>query len=208
MIPTLAERLHALGAVQFGEFTLKDGSRSPVYVDLRLLVSNPGTLAYAAQGYARLLTGLSFQRIAAIPYAGLPLGTAVALATGRPMIYPRREVKGYGTGRTIEGIFESGETVVVLDDVIASGASKREAIEPLEAAGLVVKDVVVLVDRQGSGAADLAAAGYRLHAVTTLGAIAAELAELGRISPAQAGSVLDYLAAGKAQSAAAPASTS
>ena len=195
--------------MQFGEFTLKDGSRSPVYVDLRLLVSDPGTLAYAAQGYARLLTGLSFQRIAAIPYAGLPLGTAVALATGRPMIYPRREVKSYGTGKTIEGSFESGETVVVLDDVIASGASKREAIEPLEAAGLVVKDVVVLVDRQGSGAADLAAAaGYRLHAVTTLGAIAAELAELGHISPAQAGSVLDYLATGKAQSAPAPASTS
>jgi uridine monophosphate synthetase len=193
MIPTLAERLHALGAVQFGAFTLKDGSRSPVYLDLRLLISDPALLADAAQAYARLLADLEFDRIAAIPYAGLPIGAAVALATGRPMIFPRREAKGYGTGKVIEGRFAPGEVAVVVDDVISSGGSKREAIAPLEAAGLVVTDVVVLVDRQGGGAAELAAAGYRLHAVMTLADIAAELAASGRITADEHGAVTAYL---------------
>jgi uridine monophosphate synthetase len=194
MIPTLAERLHDLGAVQFGDFTLKDGSHSPVYLDLRLLISDPAVLADAAQAYARLLAGLVFDRIAAIPYAGLPIGAAVALATGRPMVFPRREVKGYGTGKAVEGRFAAGETAVVVDDVISSGASKREAIQPLEAAGLVVRDVVVLVDRQGSGAADLAAAGYRLHRVLTLTDIAEDLAATGRLSPDGHRTVLEYVA--------------
>jgi uridine monophosphate synthetase len=193
MMPTLAERLHDLGAVQFGSFTLKDGSSSPVYLDLRLLISEPALLADAAQAYARVLAGLTFDRIAAIPQAGLPIGAAVALATGRPMIFPRREAKGYGTGKVIEGRFAPGEVAVVVDDVISSGGSKREAIAPLEAAGLVVKDVVVLVDRQGGGAADLAAAGYRLHAVMTLTDIAAELATAGRITAGEHAAVMAYL---------------
>src|SRR3990172_5475982 len=104
----LAERLFHLGAVQFGDFTLKSGSWSPVYLDLRLLVSDPLLLAEAARAYAGLLAGLTFDRIAAIPYAGMPIGTAVALETGRPMIYPRKEVKAYGTGKAIEGRFVAG----------------------------------------------------------------------------------------------------
>jgi uridine monophosphate synthetase len=199
MIPTLAERLHDLGAVQFGRFTLKDGSESPVYLDLRLLISDPAVLAYAAQAYARLLTGLEFDRLAGIPYAGLPIATAVALATGKPMLFPRREAKGYGTGRAIEGRYEAGETVAVLDDVISSGASKLEAIAPLAAAGLVVRDVVVLVDRQSGGAAELAVAGFRLHAVATLSGLADDLAAAGRLGPAEHRTVLDYVAARAAQ---------
>lgn len=196
MIPTLAQRLHTLGAVQFGRFTLKDGSLSPVYLDLRLLISEPDALAYAAQAYARLLSGLTFDRIAAIPYAGLPIGTAVSLATGRPMIFPRRDAKGYGTGKVIEGRFTAGETAVVIDDVISSGGSKREAIAPLEAAGLVVRDVVVLVDRQSGGREELAAAGYQLHSVTTLREIAAELGALGRITAEEKAAVMGYLDGG------------
>lgn len=196
---TLAKHLHELGAVQFGTFTLKSGAISPVYLDLRLLVSDPRVLAEAARAYGAVLAGLRFDRIAAIPYAGLPIGTAVALATGRPMIYPRREVKAYGTGKAVEGRFAAGETAVVLDDVISSGASKLEAIAPLEAAGLVVRDVVVLVDRQATGAAELAAAGYRLHSVMTLGELAGSLAAGGQLSAAEQAAVEEYL-----RSAAAP----
>jgi uridine monophosphate synthetase len=178
--------LHELGAVQFGTFTLKSGATSPVYMDLRLLVSDPPLLELAARAYGDVLATLSYDRIAAVPYAGLPIGAVVALITGRPMIYPRKETKAYGTGRAVEGIFAAGETAVLLDDVISSGASKLEAIRPLEAAGLVVRDVVVLVDRQGGGAADLAAAGYRLHAVLTLSDVVEALSAEGRITPDQA----------------------
>lgn len=181
-VAELAMRLHDLGAVQFGEFTLKSGAKSPVYVDLRLLASDPGLLRDAAKAYAELLGGLSFDRIAAIPYAGVPIGTAVSLEMGRPMIYPRKEVKAYGTGRSVEGLHSEGETAVVLDDLISSGGSKLEAIEPLEAAGLVVHDVVVLIDRQGGGGEELKEAGYTLHSVMTLIDVATALAEAGRIS--------------------------
>lgn len=191
--PALAERLHAIGAVQFGRFTLKSGSESPVYLDLRLLISEPALLAEVAQAYVTLLRALSFDRIAAIPYAGLPIGTAVALAGGWPMIYPRKEAKAHGTGRAIEGRFQPGETVVVLDDVISSGGSKLEAIAPLEAVGLVVRDVVVLVDRETGGRAELGRAGYRLHSVLTLAGIATALAEIGRITVDERDTVLGYL---------------
>jgi len=189
----LAVRLFHLGAVQFGDFTLKSGAWSPVYLDLRLLVSDPPLLAAAAAAYAVVLADLAYDRIAAIPSAALPIGTAVALATGRPMIYPRKEAKSYGTGRAIEGRFAAGETAVVIDDVISSGASKLEAIRPLEAAGLVVRDVVVLVDRQATGADDLAAAGYRLHRVLTLTGIAGALGDAGLLDPAQVEIVRDYV---------------
>jgi uridine monophosphate synthetase len=194
----LARRLFALGAVQFGAFTLKSGARSPVYLDLRLLVSDPPLLADAARAYAAVLATLSYDRIAAIPYAALPIGTAVSLATGHPMIYPRKEVKAYGTGKAVEGRFEPGDVAVLVDDVISSGASKIEAINALEAAGLVVRDVVVLVDRQATGAADLASAGYRLHGVLPLTGIAEDLGAAGQLPPERVEEVRAYVQASAA----------
>jgi len=193
----IAPRLHRLGAVQFGDFKLKSGARSPVYIDLRLLAADPALLADVARAYASLLEGLAFDVIAAIPYAGLPIGTAVALETGRPMVYPRREVKEYGTRRAVEGRFEEGQTAVVLDDLISSGESKIEAIEPLVAAGLSVADVVVLIDREGGGAEALQAAGYQLHSVLTLTEIAEDLAEAGLVTDALRDTVLAYVAASR-----------
>ena len=85
-----------------------------------------------------------------------------------PLIYPRREEKGYGTRRRIEGQFKAGERVVLIDDIITDGASKFEAIAPLEEAGLVVKDLVILIDREQGGRELLAARGYTLHAILTI----------------------------------------
>jgi orotate phosphoribosyltransferase len=77
-------------------------------------------------------------------------------------------VKEYGTGATVEGGFTSGETAVLIDDLITNGSSKIEAADKLKAASLEVHDVVVLIDR-GSGAEEsLAEAGLQLHAVFTL----------------------------------------
>ncbi len=188
-----SNRLHALGAVQFGEFTLKDGSTSPVYCDLRLLISDAEAMWAAGRIYAELLSGLAYDRIAAIPYAGLPLGTAAAMAAGRPMIFPRKAAKSYGAGQSIEGHFSAGETVVVLDDLVSSGLSKLEAIAPLEAAGLIVRDIVVLVDRRSKGADDLERAGYRLHAAYRLEDIAADLAAAGHIDAQERRAIEEFL---------------
>jgi len=178
----IALGLHDLGAVRFGEFTLKSGMISPIYIDLRLLVSDPRVMALAAGAMAELLAGLRFDRIAALPYGGLPIGQAVSLACGRPLIYPRREAKDYGTKKLIEGTHAAGETVVVLDDLVTTGGSKIEAMEPLTAAGLKVTDVVVLVDREQGGRAELAARGLSLHCVMTLSQLLDSLVRQGRIA--------------------------
>ena len=185
--------LARIGAVRFGTFTLKSGQHSPVYIDLRLLASHPDVLRRVAAAYAALLSGLTYDRIAAIPYAALPIGTAVALHLGHPLIYPRKEAKAYGTQRAIEGAYAPGERAIVLDDLITTGGSKIEAIEPLRDAGLAVSDVVVLIDRQGGGREELAGHGYRLHSVFTLGHILDVLACHGAISSEQRAKVLDWL---------------
>ena len=189
----LASTLFEAGCIRFGDFVLKSGAHSPVYVDLRLLVTYPRLLAQVARSYARLLRPLKYDRIAAIPYAGLPIGTAVALETGDPLIYPR-QAKAHGTGRSIEGDYRPGERVVLLDDVITSGGSKLEAVESLLVAGLVIEDVVVLIDREQGGAEELAERGYRLHAALTLSQIVDSLSEDGLVAPADAQRVHDYLA--------------
>ncbi len=189
----LSNQLFDSDCIQFGAFTLKSGLTSPIYVDLRLLVSHPTLLAEAARAMAQAARTLTFDRIAAIPYAGMPIGTALALEMERPMIYPRQQVKLHGTRRAIEGSFEAGETALVVDDLITRGTSKIEAIQPLEEAGLIVHDVLVLIDREQGGAQDLAQRGYRLHAVLRLTAVLEKLRESARISPEQYTTVIKYL---------------
>jgi uridine monophosphate synthetase len=191
----LALGLHDIGAIQFGTFTLQSGIQSPIYVDLRLLVSNPEALTLAARLYGDLLDDLVYDRLAAIPYAGLPLGTAVALHSRTPLIYPRKEVKSYGTGRSIEGHYNAGETVVVLDDLISSGDSKFTAIKPLQEAGLQVHDVVVLVDRESGGREELAEHGINVHSVFNLRDLLDILGQHERISTEQRTAVEAFLEA-------------
>jgi uridine monophosphate synthetase len=165
---SIANGLLDAGCIKFGQFTLKSGLISPIYLDLRQLVSYPQLLEQVAEAYLPVLRGLSFDRLAALPYAALPIATAISLKSGWSMVYPRKEVKQYGTRAEIEGLFNQGEYVAVIDDLATTGGSKFEAIEKLTSAGLKVRDVVVLIDRQSGAGEALAQAGYSLHAVFTL----------------------------------------
>jgi uridine monophosphate synthetase len=192
-IESFALELYRIGGVKFGEFTLKSGKQSPVYVDLRGLVSHPRILRGAGELLANKLASLEFDRIAGLPYAGLPLGVSASLAADLPLLYPRKESKEYGTRRRVEGDYQPGQVVAVLDDVITTGGAKLELIEPLVAEGLVVRDVVVLIDREQGGAEALAAAGYKLHELFTLRELAGLLHGQGAISDEQYRAVADYL---------------
>jgi uridine monophosphate synthetase len=191
----LADELLHSGCVRFGDFTLKSGLHSPIYLDLRLLASHPSLLAQVGAAYISLLRGLEFERLAALPYAALPIATAISLQSGWPVLYPRKETKAYGTKAEIEGVYAAGERVVVIDDLTTTGGSKFEAIEKLTSAGLQVSDVVVLVDRQSGAAQLLAEAGYQLHSVFSLIDLVAHWESNGSIDAGQAQAVRQFLAA-------------
>ncbi len=177
----IADGLLEAGCIKFGEFTLKSGLKSPIYVDLRQLVSYPRLLKQVAAAYLPILRRLTFDRLAALPYAAIPIATAIGLQGNYPLIYPRKEVKEYGTRAEIEGIYHPGETAVVIDDLATTGGSKFEAMEKLTNAGLRVKDIVVLVDRQSGAKEALEAAGCRLHAVLTLSELLDYLERTGKV---------------------------
>jgi uridine monophosphate synthetase len=193
---SLARELHRIGAIRFGDFVLKDGRHSPIYVDLRVLIAVPPVLRQVASAMVQRATALRYDCLAGIPYAGLPLAVAMSLENGRPLIYPRKEAKTYGTGRLIEGVFERGDRALVIDDVITTGGAKLEAIAPLREAGLIVEDILVVVDREQSGAEVLARAGLRLHSVMQISALLRTLSAAGAIGAEDLQRALDFIAQG------------
>jgi len=189
----IATALIESGCVRFGRFTLKSGRQSPIYLNLRYLASHPQSLQAVAAALIPLLHTLRFDRLAAIPYAALPIGTAIALAGNWPLVYPRREVKTYGTRSVIEGAYRPGDTVVVIDDLVTTGESKFEVIEKLKLVGLQVRDIVVLIDREQGASEAMAAAGYRLHAAVTLRHLLGHWRAMNAITAVQYKEVIDYL---------------
>ncbi len=190
----LVDDLMAIQALKFGEFRLKSGVLSPFYVDLRGIIAHPPILQAVAHRILEVLRPLRFDRIAGIPYAGLPIATAVSLAGNLPMLYARKEVKEHGIRRIIEGAFAPGEVVVPIDDVITDGASKFEAAAPLLDAGLVVRDFAILLDREQGGADKLKERGYTLHSALRVSEVLGYLRDIGRLPASQFERCMDFIA--------------
>ena len=186
---------YKLEIIKFGKFTLKIGIESPFYVDLRPLASDPKILKKLAEHLLEILPkDTKLDLICGVPYAALPMATVMSLLSGIPLIMKRKEAKGYGTKKLIEGIYKQGQSCLLVEDVITSGKSLLETIAEVEKEGLKVSDIVVVLDRQQGGKELLEQKGYRVHTLFTITEVVKILHEVGEIDNEQVAKIHDFLA--------------
>lgn len=186
-------KAYELGIIKFGNFTLKSGIESPFYVDLRPLASSPQLLKTLANNLLELVEDAPFDLICGVPYAALPMGTTMSLASGVPLIIKRKENKGYGTKRMVEGVYSDGQNCLLVEDVITSGQSLLETIEEIEREGLKVTDMVVVLDREQGGIQKLKQKGYTVHTLFTINEVIDILHRYHRLSDAEMARVKNFL---------------
>jgi uridine monophosphate synthetase len=192
-IPSLIHKLFELGAVKFGQFKLKSGITSPIYIDLRLTISNPKLLVAIGEAMYEAVRHCKVDLICGVPYTALPFATAISIQHTIPMVLRRKEKKEYGTGKLIEGIFQSNQKCLIVEDVITSGQSIFETIVPLVQEGLVVEDIVVLVDREQGGKKYIESKGFKVHSICTITMIVDELLKEKKIGVEVATAVKDFI---------------
>jgi orotate phosphoribosyltransferase len=206
----LAKALWDLGAVQFGDYTIgRTTQHSPVYVNLRLLISNPRALARAARvmqeevqtRQAMLHNPVrEFHRVCGIPFGGLHLATAFALRSRVPMVYVHPAKERNGNRVWVEGRFEPSETVLLIDDLVTSGGGIVETAAFLKAnANLNVRDVLVLLDRQEGAREQLKAHGYNLISILGLEPMLNYLMASGLIEEENYDRSIEYIQTRRAQ---------
>ncbi len=177
----IIDRLFAIDALRFGTFTLKSGMQSPYYIDLRLMISYPDLLRHIGDALWEKAQNLSFNLICGVPYTALPLASYLSTEYQIPMIMKRKEVKTYGRKRIIEGMYEVGQTCLIIEDIITSGSSIFETKVALEEAKLKTQDALVVIDREQGGREILENASVNVHSLFTISEILDYLQNEGKI---------------------------
>lgn len=168
---------------------------SPFYFNLRRVQSHPDAMYMASGLMKEIISGNvdDFHLVAGIPLAGTPFSVALSLLMNRGHVMPRMQPKGHGVSDLVDGDFHEGQVVLLVDDLITEADSKLKAIDVLQRAGLVVRDIVVLIDREQGGKQKLEAAGFRVHPVITVTEIFSYLVSVGECSEATYKQVMQYL---------------
>jgi len=161
----VARLLVESGAVLFGDFVLSSGKRSKYYVDMRRCLSKPPVYEAVVDELARLASKLEFEVVAGVATGGLPWAAMLSLKLRAPLVYVRTEKKEHGTMGVVEGFLKPSTVAVVVDDVATTGSSIERAVLALRELGAVVRDAVVIVDREEGAKERLAQVGVSLHSL-------------------------------------------
>ncbi len=177
-------------------FELASGNRSPIYVNCRVVISDPRFMRLYTRAARAVLqsAGVSIDAVAGGETAGIPYAAYLAQELDKPLLYVRKKAKGYGVAGRVEGRLEPGWRVLLVEDLITDGGSKLGFVEALRAAGAEVSEALVLFDRQQGGAEVLAAEGVRLHAVADREIALAVGEGRGSLTPGARGEVERYFA--------------
>ncbi len=186
-------KAYDLGIIKFGNFTLKSGVESPFYVDLRPLASSPQLLKTLSGNLLHIVNDAPFELICGVPYAALPMATVMSLESGIPLIIKRKENKGYGTKRMLEGVFHDGQNCLLVEDVITSGKSLIETIDEVEKEGLKVSDIAVVLDREQGGIERLKRQGYKVKSLFTINEVVDILYKYGKLDNDQVVKVRNFI---------------
>jgi orotate phosphoribosyltransferase len=162
----LVEMLTETGAVKFGDFTLSSGRKSNYYVDKYIFETNPKCLAAIGERIAKMIP-VGTQRLAGIEIGSIPLAAIASVKSGMPFVIVRKEKKGYGTNKLVEGVYSKGEKVLVIEDVVTTARGALGAIHSLKEAGLEVDTVICVVDRGEGGRENLEKEGLKVLSLVT-----------------------------------------
>jgi orotate phosphoribosyltransferase len=148
-----------------GDFLLRSGKRSRYYLDKFRFETQPDLLGALGERIAASVSEHEPEavRLAAPVLGAVPLAAAASLAGGLPFVIVRDEAKSYGTANRLEGAYEKGELVCLIEDIVTSGGALIESIEAVREAGLVVQTAVCVIDREEGGADGLARHDVRLR---------------------------------------------
>ena len=134
-----------------------------------------------------------FDRIAGVPLAGIPFASQIAYNLKKPFLYVRKGMRHHGRQRRVEGILVSGDRVLLVDDLVTTGLNLKNAAEAIRAEGGVVKEVVVLLDREEGGKEKLEKSGIKVHTLLRISEVANTLYEIGAIDEASLKTILKQI---------------
>jgi orotate phosphoribosyltransferase len=160
-------------ALKFGDFTLASGKKAKYYLDGKQITLDSQGAKLVAEGILELLGDNLPQAVGGMAIGADPITAAVITMAGvqnKPLkgFLVRKEAKGHGTQKFVEGPVSAGDQVVIVEDVVTTGGSSLQAIERVEAIGLKVQKVIAIIDRQEGGAANFTQRGYNFASLLTI----------------------------------------